>query len=408
MTSRATGSGGRVPASRRLGRHLRATAALAVLLAIAGCSSLSSWIPTIPVPSFDWLWGGSKKIGPLPEYKATVTPRSVWQVSVGRAAPGLSPAVTKTAVYAAASDGTIVRANAETGQTAWRISAGLKLSAGVGADATTLAVGTSRGEVLAYDTDGKALWRATVSSEVISPPIVGEGQVGVWSGDGRLYALTVADGKTKWVYQRNNPPLIVRNTAGGIVNRGGVFTGTAGGKLVAIDLVTGNVSWEGNVATPKGATELERIADITSLPVIDERQICAVAFQGRIACFDLLRGTLNWTRDVSSLGGIAADNRYLYVTDDKGAVQALDKSTGSSIWKQDKLAQRQPSGPQIVGDYVGVVDIEGYFHVIDRNDGSLVGRLATDGSAATTQPAVSGANAVWQSVNGTLYAVSAK
>jgi outer membrane protein assembly factor BamB len=408
MIRRAIGSRGRVAASWPVKGYLRCAVAFAVLLAVGGCSSLSSWIPSIPVPSFDWLWGGTKKIGPLPEFKASVTPRSLWQVNVGRAAPGLSPAVTGAAVYAAASDGTIVRANPDTGQAAWRVNAGVKLSAGVGADARMLAVGTAKGEVLAFDADGKALWQARVSSEVISPPIVGEGLVGVWSGDGRLYALLAADGKTKWVYSRSNPPLIVRNTAGGIVNRGGLFTGTAGGKLVAIDLNTGNVAWEGNVATPKGATELERIADITSLPVIDERQICAVAFQGRIACFDVLRGTLGWTRDVSSLGGIAADNRYLYVTDDKGAVQALDKTTGSSIWKQDKLALRQPSGPQLIGDFVAVVDVEGYLHVIDRTDGSLVGRLATDGSAATGQPVASGANVVWQSLNGTLYAVSVK
>src|SRR5439155_26692685 len=134
----------------------------------------------------------------------------------------------------------------------------------------------------------------------------------------------------KWVYQRTNPPLTIRNYAGGTTSRGGLFAGTAGGKLLAMDVATGNVAWEGNVATPKGATELERIADITSLPVIDERQICAVAFQGRIACFELLRGTLNWTRDLSSLGGIAVDDRYLYVTDDHGAVHAPDKTPGSS------------------------------------------------------------------------------
>ena len=57
----------------------------------------------------------------------------------------------------------------------------------------------------------------------------------------------------------------------------GLFTGTAGGKLLAIDLGTGNVGWEGNVATPKGATELERIADVTSLPLVEERQACALA-----------------------------------------------------------------------------------------------------------------------------------
>ena len=408
MIPHGTGPGRGIHAASPSLRAARAAVALAALLLLAGCSTMSSWIPTIPVPSFDWLWGGGKKIGPLPEYKATVTPRSVWQFNVGRAAPGLAAAVTPTAVYAAATDGTIVRANPDTGQAAWRINADTRLSAGVGADAATLAVGTAKGDVLAFDADGKRLWQAKVTSEVISPPMVAEGQVGTWSGDGRLYALTVADGKTKWVYQRSNPPLIVRNTAGGIVHRGGLFTGTAGGKLLAIDLATGNVAWEGNVATPKGATELERIADITSLPVVDDRQICAVAFQGRVACFELLRGTLGWTRDLSSLGGIAIDNRYLYVTDDRGAIHALDKATGGSIWKQDKLALRQPTGPQLLGDYVAVVDIEGYVHVIDRNDGSLVGRLATDGSPATAQPVASGANMIWQSVNGTVYAVTTR
>ncbi len=200
----------------------------------------------------------------------------------------------------------------------------------------------------------------------------------------------------------------MRNTAGGIVARGGLFTGTAGGKLLAIDVATGNVAWEGNVATPKGATELERIADITSLPTVDERQACAVAYQGRIACFDLLRGTLIWSRDFSSLGGIVVDGRHMYVTDDRGAVHALDKTTGSSVWKQDKLAGRVPTGPQLLGDYLAVVDIEGYAHVMSRDDGSLLGRIATDGSAATAQPAASGANAVWQSQNGTLYSVGAR
>jgi outer membrane protein assembly factor BamB len=111
---------------------------------------------------------------------------------------------------------------------------------------------------------------------------------------------------------------------------------------------------------------------------------------------------------VSSLEGIVVDRNRLYVSDDRGAVQAMDKTTGSSAWKQDKLATRRPGGPQLVGDHVAVVDAEGYLHVLDRNDGSLIGRIATDGSPATAQPASSGANIVWQSGNGTLYAAGAR
>jgi len=385
-------------------------APIAATLLLGGCETLRSWMPSIPAPSWNWTswFSSSKKPGPLPETKASASAQLVWQLSVGKATPGFAPAVVGDAIYAAAQDGTIVRVDAANGRTAWRVSAGKKLSAGAGADATLVAVGTDKGEVLAFDTNGKPLWQAKVSSEVVSPPRVADGLVVVASGDGRLYGLTAADGKTKWVYQRNNPPLTVRNYAGAAASRGGLFIGVAGGKLLALDLPTGSMAWEGNVATPKGATELERIADVTSLPVVAERQACAVAFQGRVACFELTRGNLNWSRDVSSLEGMAIDARNLYVTDDKGAIHALDHSTGASVWKQDKLAQRKPGGPQIVGGELGVVDIEGYLHLIDRNDGSLVGRAATDGAPATSQPALAGANAVWQSSGGTLYAFTAR
>ena len=398
-------------------RARRGRARLLIVLALAGlslggCETLRSMMPSIPAPSWSWpSWlGGSsgKKVGPLPETKSTATAQLVWQASVGKAAPGFAPAVVGDAVYAAAPDGTLVRVDAASGRAVWRVSAGKKLSAGVGADANLAAVGTDKGEVLAFDTGGKPLWQSHVSSEVVSPPLVADGFVVVASGDGRLYGLTAADGKTKWVYQRTNPPLTVRNYAGATTSRGGLFLGVPGGKLLAIDLPTGALAWEANVATPKGSTELERIADITSLPIVQEREACAVAFQGRVACFEIARGNLSWSRDVSSLEGMAIDSRYLYVTDDKGAIHALDKTTGASVWKQDKLVDRRPGGPQIVGDYVGVVDVEGYLHLLDRNDGSLVGRAATDGTPATSQPVVAGTNAIWLSTGGTLYAYTAR
>jgi len=383
----------------RFGRRL--ALALAAAAALAGCSSLSSWLPSIPPPSFAW-FSSNKKPGPLPEFTGTANPTVAWQIAIGKASPGLAPGVTANAIYAAAASGTIVRIDPATGATVWRIDAGKKLSAGVGADATVVAVGTDKGEVLAFTPDGTALWQAKVTSEIVSPPNVAEGIVVVWSGDGKVFGLSGADGKTKWVYQRTNPPLTVRNSSGGVVSRGGLFVGTAGGKLLALDLATGNVGWEGNVATPKGATEIERIADVTSLPLVDERQACAVAYQGRVACFEIVRGTLNWSRDLSSLEGLAVDSRYIYVTDDGGAVHALDKTTGASAWKQDKLAQRRPSGPQIVGDYVIVVDVEGYAHLLARSDGALVGRVATDGQPATAQPTRAGPNTVWLSTGGTV------
>ncbi|MDQ6922908.1 MAG: outer membrane protein assembly factor BamB, partial [Pseudomonadota bacterium] len=319
-----------------------------------------------------------------------------------------APAVRPDAIYAASPDGTIVSVDPTSGRQIWRIKAERPLSAGVGAPPGAVVVGTAKGDVIAFDSTGKTLWQVKVSTEVAGPPKAADGKVVVWALDGRIYGLSDADGSQKWFYQRANPPLTVRRFAGGTTSRGALFTGTAGGRLLALDIATGALGWEASVATPKGATELERIADVTSAPIVEERQACAAAFQGRVACFDIVRGTLIWSRDFSSLGGIAVDGRNLYITDDKGSIHALDKSTGASIWKQDKLAARFPSGPVVVGEHVGIVDGEGYLHLLDRNDGNLVGRVATDGSAALSQPVTVGNAAVWQSAGGTLISASAR
>jgi outer membrane protein assembly factor BamB len=390
-----------------------ASVALAAGMLCAGCASLSesrltSWMSSIPAPSFAWLTGGGHKPGPLPALNATITPHINWQQSVGKAAPGLAPAITASAVYAAASDGTLMRLDPASGRVEWKTSAGEALSAGPGADASLVVVGTAKGDVRAFDAAGKARWSVRVSSEVIAPPRVTENVVIVFSGDGRIYGLSANDGKTVWVDPRTNPPLTVRNAAGGVVSRGGLFVGTAGGRLLAIDAQTGTVAWDGTVATPKGATELERIADVTSLPYVDEKEACAAAYQGRVACFDVVRGALIWTRDVSSLAGITADANRVYVVDDKGSVLAFDRSNGASVWKQDILGKRRIGGPQLIGDEIGVVDVEGYLHLLSRSDGAYVGRLATDGSLATAQPAPLGGGMLWQSEKGTVYSVEAK
>lgn len=390
--------------------------ALAAVVAatLGGCATLSTSLPswlTEPPSWPSWLPFGrsARKPGPLPAFEAKATARVNWQVALGgQGGPGFAPAVRPEAIYAASSDGALVSVEPANGTQRWRTTAAKALSAGVGADAGTVVAGTDKGEVLAFDAGGKPLWRTKVSSEVSGPPKLSDGTVVVWSLDGKIFGLSETDGARKWVYQRATPPLTVRRYAGGIISRGGLFTGTPGGRLLGIDPGTGTLAWEASVATPKGATELERIADITSLPVFSEQQVCAAAYQGRVACFDAQRGTLLWSRDFGSLGGLAIDNRYLYITDDKGAVQALDKTTGASVWKQDKLAQRFPSGPVVVGDYLGVVDAEGYLHLLDRNDGSLVGRVATDGKPALSQPVASGDAAVWQSTGGDLISASAK
>jgi outer membrane protein assembly factor BamB len=383
-----------------LNRALRSGAlsfCIALSLLMGGCQSLSTWLPTW-VTSPSWPWSDKPKVGPLPPFEPKATARIDWRAPLSsKASAGFAPVVRSDAVYGATPQGELLSVDPATGRQNWRTTAAKVLSGGIGAQAALVAVGTDKAQVLAFDTHGGPLWTTKISSEVVGPPQIAEGMVVVWSLDGRIFGLSSADGSRKWIVERTVPPLTVRKYPGGIVTRGGLFVGTAGGKLLAIDVKTGALGWEGSVTTARGATELERLADVTSLPVVDSRQVCAAAYLGRVACFDITRGTLIWQRDFGSLSGIAMDNRFLFITDDKSAIQALDKNSGASAWKQDKLALRSPGGPVVVGDYLGVVDVEGYLHLLDRGTGALVGRLATDGEAPVAQPIASGDTVVWQS-----------
>lgn len=344
----------------------------------------------------------------LAAIQSTAELRSVWQAGVGSAGEfTFSPAVVGDSVYAAARDGAVARF--DSGREVWRIAAGQTISGGVGSDGKLVVVGTPKGEVLAFDAaTGRETWKARVSSEVLAAPAVGDGLAIVRSGDSRIFGFDAVDGKRRWVYQRSTPTLSLRSNVGVVLAGRHTLAGFPGGKLVAIANNNGAAVWEVTVALPKGSTELERVADVTSSPVVSGSTVCAAAFQGRVACFDSNSGNTIWSRDMSSSAGVDMDSRYVYVADDKGAVHALDRNSGASVWKQDKLANRGLSRPLALGRQVAVADYQGVVHLLRGEDGAFSARANTDGSAVRAEPVRFGAGMLVQTAKGGLYALEAR
>ncbi|MDH5210244.1 MAG: outer membrane protein assembly factor BamB [Betaproteobacteria bacterium] len=348
---------------------------LALLLAgLAGCFGGSS--------------GGPRPaaLAPLPQ---ALELRVLWSADVGAAAAfEFSPALAGDAVYAAARDGAVVSLGAADGRERWRVALDARLSAGVGADAATVAVATDDGAVFALDAGtGKQRWRVEVSSEVLAAPRIAAGRVLVRSADGRIYALDEKSGARLWAYQRAPAALRLRTPQGLTPHEDLVFAGFSGGKLVALALAGGALRWEATVAEPRGTTELERVTDVVGDPeVVGGREVCAAAFQGRVACFDAQNGNLLWAREISSVSGVGADARFAFVADERGGVHALDRSNGRSLWKQDQLAHRQLSRPLPIGAQVALGDLEGIVHLLARDSGAFMARASTDGSPVRVAP----------------------
>lgn len=344
-------------------------------LALSGCGTIAGWFGS----------GAAKpKPAELVEFKPTASLAEAWKGDTGDAAGQLfRPEAEGDDVFAAGGS-QVARFAVLTGKLVWKTDAGVKLSAGAGVGQGLVLAGSGKGDLLALDRDsGQVRWKAALSSEVTGRLLAVADTVIARTGDGRVHGLAAADGSRKWLYSRSLPALSLRGSGGMVVRDDILYVAFPGGKLVALNAANGAQLWEATVALPRGATELERVADVMGNPVVDERLVCAVAYQGRVACFERRNGALLWARDASSNSGLAMDERNVYVTDDKDAVTAYGKTSGRAGWRQDKLARRQVSAPLALGAWVVVADGEGYVHVLSAEDGSFVARAKVDSSVRT-------------------------
>jgi len=137
------------------------------------------------------------------------------------------------------------------------------------------------------------------------------------------------------------------------------------------------------------------------------RDVCAVAYQGRVACFDAVTGGPRWAKEFSSDVGVSGDERNLYAADERGAVVAFARDTGAGVWRNNKLANRRLSTPVPLSRSVAVGDLEGYVHFLSREDGAVLARSSTDGTQIMAAvPLVSGASAIFQTQAGTVVALA--
>jgi outer membrane protein assembly factor BamB len=371
------------------------------IVVLSACSTLSSLNP------FSGKGAPRNPPAELTEFKQSMPVRAAWSVSVGSAADvDFSPAVLDGNVYAASADGTIVRIEGLSGNVAWRVNAGAKLTGGVGVGGNIVVVAAEKGVLLAYDLDGKQRWKTQAPSEVLSAPAVAGGVVIAHSVDNRITAFDADSGNKRWTVQRTAPALTLRSAPGIAVSGLTAYAALPGGRLLAVAANNGGPRWETLVGEPRGATELERIADVSGTPLVLGRDVCAVAFQGRIACFDAATGAARWAKDFSSNVGLAGDERFVFAADDQGAVSAFARETGASVWRSTKLANRRLSTPLSFGRAVAVGDYQGYIHFLSREDGTMLARIATDGSQVIGTPQVVRSYAVFQTQAGTVVALS--
>jgi outer membrane protein assembly factor BamB len=336
-----------------------------------------------------------KVIPELAEIQLQFTPKIKWQEQIGDGVDHhfsrLVPKLHEGVVYAASREGIVTALDFNSGKDIWSVDLrdeaegffadkrSQKIAGGLTIAYSKLYLGTEHGDVLAMNiATGEVLWRQSVKGEVISPPGAGEGLIFVNTGAGFLVALHPDSGEQRWEYEQEVPPLTLRGISAPVVENGGVIFGSANGKLNVVIAESGLEAWQQSVATAVGASELERLVDVDTQPVLSGSTIYSLAYNGNLIAVDMQNGKIQWKKEYSAYQNMSKDGFMLYLTDVSGHVYAVDSRDGSMLWQQNTLDRRGVTGAYASGDYVVVGDSFGYLHWLSKDTGALVSRLELD------------------------------
>ena len=233
---------------------------------------------------------------------------------------------------------------------------------------------------------GRFAWRTQLTSEVLSRPRAAGDRVVARTLDGKLFGLDAGSGEVLWSYDGGVPSLIVRGTGSPAVVAGVTIAGFDNGRVTAVRSATGEVLWEAAVSDPRGVSEIERLTDVDTEPVVEGGAVYAASYERAVAAFEAETGRTLWRRPIASRSGLAADADLLYVADTRGAVHALDRASGATRWTQESLAGRGPAWPAVHGPFVAVTDSEGYVHWLRREDGRPAARTRSGAGRIAALP----------------------
>ena len=329
----------------------------------------------------------------LVDIDETVKVKKVWSAKLGGDSEFLLLALRPTGdgsrIYAASHDGRVSAFDPESGKLVWRTDLEVGLSAGPGTGEGYVAVVASDGYAILLDAaNGAEMWRADVDAESLARPLIKNEVVVIKTIDNRMQALSLFDGRQRWSIQQSTPALTMRGSSSPVAIGNTVIAGFDSGRLVAAELDTGTIAWEGMLSPPKGRSDLDRLSDIDGELAVVGQDLYAAGYQGRLAAMAGESGQVLWSREVSSYEGVSADWNSLYTVRDDGEIVAMTRRNGTEFWRNASLLRREPTLPIPFGSTVVVGDLEGYIHFFSTVEGEPVAREKLGGSAISSDPFV--------------------
>lgn len=377
---------------------LKISAAFIASLALTGCSGFFVGKSNAPTPT------------PINTAIDKSLVRTVWSTSgLGNSQDtGLRFVIADSAssLYIANANGTVSSVDANSGKKGWSTKVS-ELYTGTATNGNLVFVGTKSGELVALSAvNGAKVWSAPLYGAPVSSPVVANSRVIIRTIGGAVESYDAQTGEQSWAYMVQIPEMSLRGGAAPVVIGQNLLVPTDLGLVGYLNSETGGVIWGQKVSSPRGGTEMARIADIDAEPVIDENVAYIPVARTGIAAVSLKNGLKLWETKSGVYSGLAVDASRLYVAYENGNIGALSKRDGKAEWESSALFARHLTRPVLINERIVVGDSQGFVYVLDKNNGQLMGATKVGKSGFMPDVLTIGGNAIFQDRSGNVYRIS--
>jgi len=354
-----------------------------------------------PVPNNEWTQSGgnaSKSMGHL-ALGDSVTRAWTARIEGGskRERLGAAPVVADGHLYVMDTNAVVHSFDAATGAAGWSTeiakdnqNASARFGGGVSYDAGKLYATDGLGDVVALNAnDGSEIWRVRPGGPLRGAPTLANGQIYALSQDNQLYAMSEADGKVLWTASGSLESQGVFGVAAPAAAQGTVVAGFSSGELNAYRYENGRSLWGDALSRTAISTSVSSLADIDADPVIDQGQVYAVGQGGRMVALEIVTGQRLWEQDFAGLSTPWVAGEWVFVVTDDAKLVCIARGTGKIRWMSQLRAFKNEkkhkdaiywSGPVLAGNKLVLVNSRGEIVFASPQDGSIQRTIETKSS----------------------------
>ncbi|VVT21030.1 Pyrrolo-quinoline quinone [Sphingomonas aurantiaca] len=325
-------------------------------------------------------------------------PKRAWQASIdggsNRERLGAAPVVADNKLFVTDVTATIHAFAADTGTALWsagitegKLNKAARFGGGVSYDDGKLYATDGVGDVVAMNAaDGAILWRAKPGAPLRGSPTVANGAVYVLTQDNQVFSLNQTDGKVQWVQSGTLETQGVFGVAAPAVSQGTVVAGFSSGELSAYRYENGRILWQDALSRTSVTTSVSSLSDIDAAPVIDGGRVYAVGQGGRMVALELSTGQRLWEQNFAGISTPWIAGEWLFVVTDDARLVCLSRSNGKARWIAElKRFQNEKKrsnaitwfGPILAGNRLVLTNSRGEINFVSPTDGTVSSTIET-------------------------------